>query len=95
MDGTQVEEVKAVELVDPTRLPEAPKWRTWLEVLVLLPLAIPFWSGVIVGSWLQERFGGDCAEHDERTGWHLIGHVAVWSLVIAAVGSIIYAWIAL
>lgn len=93
MDGNQVEEAKAKVVPDPFLLPEPPKWKTWLEVLLLLPRALPFWGGVVLGSWLHERWGGDDAEHDEATVWHVTGHVVVWSLVIAAIGSIIYAWI--
>lgn len=93
MDGTQVNEAEAKVVVDPTRPPEPPKWKTWLEVLLLLPRALPFWGGVVLGGILHEWLGGDDAEHDEATVWHVTGHVIVWSLVIAAIGSIIYAWI--
>lgn len=66
-----------------------------MEVLVLLPLAVPSWLGIGAGLLFRRFRNGDYAEHDQMTGWQIGGHVVVWSLVIAAVGSILYAWIAL
>jgi len=88
VDGTQVNEAKAEVVVDPTRLPEPPKWKTAVQLMFLAPAFTPFWLGVIVGDWFEERYGGDNAEHEQMTPWVIGWVIGFYALTLTVIGAL-------